>query len=106
MNGTVVYYVLMYAGAALVLGGLFLTFYRDHKISRQGDLIAAVGYLGVGMAAMIAGKPLGSAICAALAAYFLWHWWNGGGGDGLKRRFKTVKTWAASFGPKTAPQGA
>lgn len=40
---------------------------------------------------------------AMWAAYYLWVWWNGGGGDNTKKR---LKKWARKFTPvrRTAPQ--
>ena len=48
-------------------------------------------------------SPVMASITAAIAALYLYWWWNNGGGAGMKRR---LKTWAASLGPKLAPQGA
>lgn len=42
---------------------------------------------------------------AGVAAWCAWVWWNGGGGDGTRRR---LKRWAGRFQGvrRTAPQGA
>jgi len=44
-------------------------------------------------------------LCTGIAAWMAWLWWNGGGGDGPRRR---LKRWARRFQGvrRTAPQGA
>ncbi|MFD8901275.1 hypothetical protein [Streptomyces ardesiacus] len=53
----------------------------------------------------LTGNTVAASISAGAAACFAWMWWNGGGGDGTKRR---VRKWARRFRGvrRTAPAGA
>lgn len=53
---------------------------------------------------VIDGSTTLASFSAALMALSLWQWWNGGGGDGTKRR---LRSWARQFRPvrRTAPAG-
>lgn len=88
---------------AVIVWGFLLTQHRDHKINVRGHLMMATGYglQVVGILMYSENKPL-AVVPAACMAWCLYDWWNGGGGDGLKRR---LKSWAQSFGG-AAPQAA
>ncbi|MDI6521698.1 hypothetical protein QMA61_36600 [Streptomyces coelicoflavus] len=53
----------------------------------------------------LTGNTVMASISAGGAACFAWMWWNGGGGDGTKRR---ARKWARRFQGvrRTAPEGA
>ncbi len=50
----------------------------------------ALGYGAQVVFTVMGGVPLASIIPAALCAYFLNSWWNGGGGDGLKKKLRRL----------------
>jgi hypothetical protein len=55
----------------------------------QGLLAIANTLLAAGWAHR--GDPLIAGVHAALAAIQAWLWWNSGGGNGTRRRLKTLK---------------
>lgn len=88
----------------LVMGyGLWLTQYVDIKIRTRGYLVMASGYGVQTVMNILLHSPVAAALTASGSALFLWLWWNNGGGDGMKRRFRA---WTESLGRRTVPQGA
>ncbi len=81
---------------------VYLLMHADIKIKRRGALVGA-GASAIQLVAALFTSAFTAPLHAVVLGGFLALWWYLGGGDGLKRR---LKSWAASFGPKTAPQGA
>lgn len=87
----------LWIGAAMARLARRITKNAYHALFATGfavNLIASV------MDRSVCGAP----VSAAGLALSLWFWWNGGGGDGTKRR---LKKWVATFKGvrRTAPVG-
>jgi hypothetical protein len=83
-----------------VLAGLFGRLTRP-----QVSGIVALGCIPSIVAFVLDGATVVASVFAALGAINAWGWWNGGGGDGTRRR---LRKWARRFQGvrRTAPQGA
>lgn len=103
MDEDVVVGVWAMVSMAVLMWGFLLVQHRDRKISMSGYLTMATGYgMQIAGILMYAENKALAVMPAACLAWCLYEWWNGGGGDGLKRR---LKSWAQSFGG-AAPQTA
>lgn len=103
MSEGVIIAVGMSIGIPLAVYGLWLTTHTDRRLQQRGRLCSAAANLVLAVANALIGNTVAAAVGAAIGAWLLWQWWNGGGGDGLKRR---LKKWAGAFGPRLAPQSA
>lgn len=101
MIGMPVVLAAMLGSVPVMAYGFLLMGHVDVKIRLWGHLVVACGYLMQAAALSLYGQPVSAAIPAALAAWFLYEWFNGGGGDGLKRRLSKL----SRFGP-AAPRTA
>jgi hypothetical protein len=91
------------ASIAIICYGGWFTLYEDRKIKARGWLIGAAGF-GLQLTVdVLKHEKTAASINAVGLAFALYGWWNNGGGDGMRRRFKA---WVGSLGPRTAPQGA
>jgi hypothetical protein len=54
----------------------------------QGIFAVATGLNGV--EAVMSGATVRASLMAACCAFGAWQWWNGGGGDGTKRRLRAL----------------
>lgn len=87
----------------VVVCGVLLSLHTDARLRLRGHLVMATGYAGYTVVCVLLSlRPL-ACLMAGLAAWFLYSWWNGGGGDGLKRRMKSLTTYLG-FGPAPARQ--
>jgi len=96
--------------ALLVSSNLFLCLgaLAHHKgLITKHDLsgVAALATVPSIVAFCLDGITHMASFFSALGAVNAWIWWNGGGGDGTRRR---LKSWAGRFQGvrRTAPQGA
>lgn len=96
--------ILLMSGLALIVVGLaaaalgWLPYYKAYGLM-------AVSQALIGSVNFLAGNTTAASISAAGAAYTAWSWWNGGGGDGTRRR---LHRWARRFRGvrRTAPAGS
>lgn len=99
--------VVLCAGCAVtlpfMLTGLWHAMHVDRKIKARGFLIMSAGYGVMAMTYALIDYREGACVLAGMGALFLYSWWNNGGGDGMRRSFKS---WTARFSAKVAPQGA
>jgi hypothetical protein len=95
---------LFMTGMALVVGGLAARAFGwipDH--TAWGFM--ALSQVPIGVANFLIGHTAAASISAAGSAWMAWKWWNGGGGDGTRRRLRSL---AQRFRGvrRTAPAGA
>lgn len=93
--------LLLWVGVGLLLAGFVVSMYRDHRIHVWGHLYRGVAFFLLMCSAVMKHNHMGAAWAAVFAAWHFYDWWNNGGGDGMKRRFRA---WAGSLG-RWAPQG-
>lgn len=91
-------------GFALIGLGVGFMRYRDQKLKARGVLYVAIGFTAKAISNFLAHEPIWASIDAGLVAWFLWVWWNNGGGDGMRRAFK--KAWSKVIDCAPAPQAA
>lgn len=84
--------------------GVGFSYHVDKKIKARGYLCAAAGMTMNVVVCLLVGNTVGASAFAAFAAWWLWCWWNSGGGDGFRKAWKKVKSWVPGLSP--APQGA
>jgi hypothetical protein len=67
--------------------------------------IMSLSQITTGLGGFVTGNTVAACISAIAAAYTAWRWWNGGGGDGTRRR---LRAWVRRFRGvrRTAPAGA
>lgn len=82
--------------------GLWLLAYVDSKLKQRGRLLLICGSGAQTVACVVTGSSVAAAVNAAVGAWFLYDWWNNGGGDGMKRRMKKMAGYLG-FGPQAAP---
>lgn len=83
------------------LYGISLLLLRtDRRLRTRGAAVLAFSCLTQALIYAFLRLPYIAAFYAAAVAFWLWVWWNSGGGDGMMRR---LKSWARPFG-KTVPQ--
>lgn len=87
----------------LGLVGVLLLFLTKHR--RTGYALMAWSVALSGLRDVLKGNAFWAALDAGLMAWFLWAWWNSGGGDGTRRR---LRRWARRFQGvrRTAPVAA
>ncbi len=90
-------------GCGIMVIGCAHLLHVDNRIKARGHLYMAAAFVVCMLGSVLLHSPLIASLDAAGVAWSLWLWWNNGGGDGMKRRFKA---WTESLGRRTAPQGA
>lgn len=91
-------------GIAFVVCGLAAAF-AGHLAQYQCDGLCALSCVPYAVDSIRSGNSLWTVIDAALFAFFAYRWWTGGGGDGTKRRLRSLQR---RFTPsrRTAPSAA
>jgi hypothetical protein len=93
--------------AAYLLCAVVMVVLDDRRriTNQQYNLCVIVLSAVAGMACAVHGWTLLMYAHAAVAVLHAWSWWNGGGGDGTRRR---LKSWARRFHGvrRTAPSHA
>jgi membrane protein implicated in regulation of membrane protease activity len=95
--------LLLFANIFIWLALVAALFGRLTKTQANG--LIALGCIPAVAAAALGGATTVASVFAAMGAVNAWLWWNGGGGDGTRRR---LRRWARRFQGvrRTAPQGA
>lgn len=101
MNETVIKWAASSAALPFLIAAMYYVRYTDRRLQARAYLmgVAFNGILGLGC--VLRGEHLGAALNAALTAWHLYNWWNNGGGDGLRRLLKKIRTFGAG---RLAPQ--
>lgn len=89
----------------MIVRGSTLLRHRDDKLKSLGYAFAALGFAGQTVLAVVDHNSFGAVWNSAFLAWCLYGWWNGGGGDGLKRRLKKLSSYFG-LGPRLAGQPA
>lgn len=92
MNETVMTAVGICIGMLLVGIGSWYRVHMDRRLKVHGSLIMAAGYVVMMITAILIHSTASASVHAALAAWFLYEWWNGGGGDGIRRLAKKLRS--------------
>jgi hypothetical protein len=87
----------------MIIGFLFVM-RTDRRLKARGFALLAWAYVAQFIASVLEGEPTVACIDAALVAFFTWHWWNNGGGDGMRRAWKkfTSRISLSRLAPQTA----
>ncbi|MEU1071869.1 MULTISPECIES: hypothetical protein [unclassified Streptomyces] len=87
------------AFAVCAVAGFLTGSLRAHHV----DGVLALCNIAYWIDSTLDGDQLWAAVDATCVAWFGWRWWNGGGGDDTKRRFRE---WRRRFTAvrRTAPQ--
>jgi hypothetical protein len=104
MNETTLVLTAGLGTVVLVIPALRFVMHVDRRLRARGWALMAGGYAMQTLPSVWAGETEPAAIDAALTAFFLWQWWNNGGGDGMRRIWKRAK--ARLTMPRLAPQAA
>lgn len=92
------------AALPLMVRGFLLTEMVDRKLQARGHLFMAVAQAVYTVGAVLLDMRYWSYVSAACLAWYLYDWWNSGGGDGMRRAWKKVRSLASGWG--VAPQAA
>jgi hypothetical protein len=95
-------------GVAIYAAGWLLTVFRrpaDGGVNSLGLIMAIVGTITMGVSAVMGHNTLNAAIAAAYTAWWIWKWWNNGGGTKLRKRLTSLRR-RFVVGRVTQPQGA
>lgn len=87
--------LLLFGSLPVILAGGVCGLFVDHRLHLRGFLLNAVGFFMASVSMALYHHLLVSVILAAVSARYFHDWWNSGGGDGMKRRFRS---WADSLG--------
>lgn len=101
----ILWWVFFVGGFALLGVATRMHQYEDTKLSMRGYLYSASAFVCFGMASALYRNVFAMSWNAGFLAWCLWQWWNGGGGDGLKRRLKKLSS-SFGLGPRLAGQSA
>lgn len=102
MNDTVIVITSVTLGCPLSMWGTWLATHADRKLKARGYLIAAAGAAVLATGSALAGYPVTAALETGMGTYWLYMWWNNGGGDGMRRLFGRLRSLLTP--PSPAPQ--
>lgn len=105
MSDLVIVAVGMSASMPLLWVAVWFALHVDRKLKQRACLFAAAGAAVQTVMCMLLDNLPMACLDAAGVAWFLYLWWNTGGGDGLKRRLKSLSGYLG-FGRSAAPEAA
>lgn len=81
----------VFAGILLEGVGVFFVSFADRRLRQRGYLLLAAGSVLLLLSAVVAHNTFAAVLHSVTVAYWVYEWWNGGGGDGMKKAWKSLK---------------
>jgi len=88
---------------AFTIWGAWFTLHVDPKIKARGYLLMAAGGAANTVQCLLVGPRTLAYVMAGVTAFHLYMWWNNGGGDGMRKAWKKLRS--ISFGRSPLGQG-
>lgn len=103
MDSTAIIVAGSLTSTVFLISGLRYGMCVDRRLKARGLLLVSVGEGAQVVMNILLDNMVGASIMAAVTAIGLWVWWNNGGGDGMRKKLKSLKGY---FGFRLALQGA